>query len=211
MIRTILFDMGNVLVHFSHELMCEQMAQTSAEATESMRQRLFDGEFQAEFERGRIEPDEFHRQVLGDAAATVDPDALRIAASDIFTLNPGMPAILDAIREKRIRLVLLSNTSVWHYEWVKSEFDVLSRFDAAVTSFQAGAIKPETGIYEAALKTIDCSPQECFYTDDIAEYVETGRSFGLNAEVFTDSASLLRHLAGHGIELNVETLSTDHR
>eukprot|EP00913_Durusdinium_trenchii_P028437 g26665.t1 len=176
MIRTILFDMGNVLVHFSHDRMCEQMGKTCRMSGPDMRTHLFGGNLQGDFERGRLSPSEFHQLVLRDSAGDVEPDSLRVAASDIFTLNAGMPEILDGLRELGIRLVLLSNTSLWHFEWVRQQFDVLDRFDDVVTSYEAGAIKPEPGIYESALGKIQCSPEECFYTDDIPEYVAKGAS-----------------------------------
>ncbi|MCH7689346.1 MAG: HAD family phosphatase, partial [Planctomycetes bacterium] len=51
------------------------------------------------------------------------------------------------------------------------------------------------------LETIDCDPAECFYTDDIAHYVETARSYGLQAEVFTDAERLQKHLGQLGVAL----------
>lgn len=201
MIRTILFDMGNVLVQFSHERMCEQMADACGMSTFEMRQRLFPSGLLIDFECGRLSPDEFLRKLVGHEADNVDPEAVRVACCDIFSPMPGISDVLRAIRRRGLRLVLLSNTSIWHYEWVRSQFDVLAPFDAAVTSFEAGAIKPESVIYETALERIDCPAENCFYTDDIVENIEIGRTFGLNAEVFTSTADLVQQLADRGIAL----------
>ena len=59
--------------------------------------------------------------------------------------------------------------------------------------------RSEPAIYEAALREIGCEPGECFYTDDIPQYVAAGRQHGLQAEDFTDVPSLIRHLRCHGI------------
>ena len=64
-----------------------------------------------------------------------------------------------------------------------------------------GAIKPEPAIFEAALAAVRCRPAEAFYTDDIAAYVEAGRSHGLDAEVFTTATALRAHLAVRGIRV----------
>src|SRR5690606_35053307 len=119
-----------------------------------------------------------------------DFESLRLAVSDIFTLNEPMVPLLDALKARGHRLVLLSNTCVSHFEFASARFDVLQRFDDFVTSFTTGAIKPERAIFESALRRIECEPEECFYTDDIAQYVEVGRSFGLQGEVFTDADAL---------------------
>ena len=98
-----------------------------------------------------------------------------------------------------MRLVLLSNTCQTHFDWVWEHYDILQRFDAHVTSCGVGAVKPEPAIFQAALNQIACQPGECFYTDDISNYVDAGRQHGLSAEVFTDVPSLMRHLQDRGV------------
>jgi putative hydrolase of the HAD superfamily len=89
-----------------------------------------------------------------------------------------------------------------HYEWVREQFDVLEPFDDVVLSYEVGATKPSTTIFERALEVIKCEPHECFYTDDIEAYVRRGREFGLQAEAFTETDVFLQHLARHGVNLN---------
>jgi FMN phosphatase YigB (HAD superfamily) len=62
-------------------------------------------------------------------------------------------------------------------------------------------VKPEPKIFEAALAKVGVPTENCFYTDDIATYVDVGRSFGLQAEVFTGVENLKRQLAERAINL----------
>ncbi len=202
MIRTFLFDMGNVLVHFSHERMCAQMGALCGRTGPEFRQILFDTGLQWEFERGKVSEREFHRRLEEAVGQPLDFEALVRAGSDIFHLNEPIVPLLDRLREWGHRLVLLSNTSISHFEFVSAEFDLLHRFDDFVLSYRVGALKPDSPIFEAALATIDCAPEECFYTDDIPAYVEAGRSFGLQAEVFTDVASLCKQLRVRGFSVD---------
>ncbi|MCC7422276.1 MAG: hypothetical protein IT428_18515, partial [Planctomycetaceae bacterium] len=158
MIRTCLFDMGNVLLHFSHEKMCAQIGALCGLSELEMRALLHDSGTQLDFERGRMSEPEFHRWLVAKVAMDMEIDALRVAASDIFVLNEPMLPILDRLKELGIRLVLLSNTSVSHFEFIRERFDVLDRFDDFVVSFRAGAVKPEAPIYEAALALYILSP-----------------------------------------------------
>lgn len=200
-IRTCLFDMGNVLLFFSHERMCRQIGELCGRTADDVRRVLFDSGLQHEFECGRCSEAEFHRRLQRGLDVELDFDALHRAGSDIFELNEPMPGILDALKQRGMRLVLLSNTSIAHYEWVRAKFDVLDRFDDLIVSFEAGAVKPEPAIYEAALRRIDCRPPECFYTDDIAKYADIGRSYGLQAETFIGAEALRGHLAARRIPL----------
>jgi FMN phosphatase YigB (HAD superfamily) len=199
-VRTLLIDLGNVLLFFSHARMCAQIAAVCQAPVGELEQILFKEQLQRRFERGELSEVEF-RQVLESALGRpLDAEALRTAASDIFTLNEPMVPLLDRWKHAGYRLVLLSNTCVTHYEWVRRHFDVLNRFDHCVLSYRVGAAKPEDAIYEAALEVIECPPADCFYTDDIPEYVERGRAFGLHAEVFRDVPTLRRQLEQLGVK-----------
>ena len=199
MIRTFLFDMGNVLVHFSHERMCEQIGSLCGQSGLEIRQLLIHSGRQWDFERGRVTPDEFHDWFETNTGSQVAREDLAVAASDIFTLNTPIVPVLDELKSRGHRLVLLSNTSIFHYEFIRDRFQVLNRFDDFVLSFEVQAIKPEPEIYQAALAKIGCHPSECFYTDDIPQYIESGRQHGLDAEVFTTVDSLKLQLACRGI------------
>lgn len=202
MIQTFLFDMGNVLVHFSHPRMCHQLAQVCGCEAEEVRALLFDGGWEGELERGEISDVQFQHRLEGHFNRDLDLAALVHAGSDIFTLNAPMVPILDSLRRRGTRLVLLSNTSVAHIQFVRRQFDILSYFDDFVLSCEVGAMKPDSAIFQAALKKIDCPPEHCFYTDDISQYVEVGRRHGLQAEVFTTAESLEKQLAARGIILH---------
>ncbi|MBI1346218.1 HAD-IA family hydrolase [bacterium] len=198
--------MGNVLVHFCHDRMCRQIGDLCGRTGREIQQLLMESGLQWNFERGLISPAELHWQVQELVQQSIPVTELVQAASDIFELNEPIVPVLDSLRRQNYRLVLLSNTSVWHFEFIRDRFDVLDRFDAFVLSFEAGAIKPEPPIFEAALRTIHCEPQAAFYTDDIARYVEAGRTYGLHAEIFTDVPTLCGHLERLGV--TVERMTT---
>jgi len=199
MLRTILFDLGNVLVYFSHDRMCHQIGEVLGRSGADVRRMLIDSGWMWDFERGRLSERDLIHLLERELSAAIDPQAVATASSDIFTLNEPMLPVLQLLKEQGLRLVLLSNTSPWHVDWVRRNWPVLDPFDELVLSYQVGAIKPEAPAYEAALQAIRCRPDECFYTDDVPKYVARGREFGLHAEVFTDADSLRGYLRPHGI------------
>ncbi len=201
MIRTCLFDMGNVLVFFSHDRMCQQLGQLCDLTGLEMRHLLIDSGVQWDYERGRLNPVQFQDWFQTATGCQVTLPELNRAGADIFWPNEPIVTVLDRLKELGIRLVLLSNTCQTHFDWIWNHFNVLQRFDAHVTSCAAGTVKPEPAIYRAVLDQIGCPAQECFYTDDISQYVEAGRSHGFSAEVFTDVPNLIQHLRERGIDI----------
>lgn len=201
MIRTFLFDMGNVLAFFSHDKMCEQMGHLCGRSSGEIQTLLIESGMQWEYERGNLTPAQFHARFEQAVGQVVDTEELIVAGSDIFDLNTSILPVLDSLKTSGFRLVLLSNTCVSHFEYIWNQYDVLQRFDDYVTSYEAGAIKPEPGIFEYALKKIQCAPEEAFYTDDIPDYIMEARKLKIQAEVFTDTATLINQLTARGIQI----------
>ncbi len=201
MIRTFLFDMGNVLVHFCHDRMCAQIGELCNMTGREIRQLLIESDLQFQFERGQLSEERFHKELESRVGLTLNREELYRAGSDIFQLNTSIVPVLAALKQAGHRLVLLSNTSEPHVRFVRENYGVLDHFDDFVLSYEVGATKPDPAIYEAALQKIDCAPDECFYTDDIEEYIHAARSHGLQAEQFTDTSALIAQLGKIGIDL----------
>jgi glucose-1-phosphatase len=203
MIKTCLFDMGNVLVFFSHDRMRRQMGGLCGKTAADIQRLIFDSGLQWDYERGRLSRAEFHRQFELAVKQSVDPQALDFAVSDIFVLNSSIVPVIAALKARGLRLVLMSNTSIAHFEFIWKKYTILQQFDAFTVSYESDAIKPEHPIYERALNLIECAPEECFYTDDIAAYIEAAKPFGLDAELFTQTAALVEQLYARGIKLEI--------
>jgi putative hydrolase of the HAD superfamily len=60
-------------------------------------------------------------------------------------------------------------------------------------------MKPQPEIYRAAIDAAQCSPEECFFTDDIPEYVEGARQMGIDAVQFESREQIERELSARGI------------
>ncbi len=194
MIQACLFDMGNVLVKFSHAQMLQQMAVVCDCESELLREWLFESGRLLDYERGVISDDELHLQIEGLFGKSIDQQKLRWAASDIFSVNEQIIPLLDELRKKEMPLVLLSNTSRIHFEHIRDQFSILDYFDSFVLSYEVGMIKPEPEIFELAARKAKVSPENCFFTDDILENIIAAREAGLQAEQFHNATQLSRFL-----------------
>ena len=183
-IKTILFDLGNVLVDFSHDLMCSQIANLLNSDPELTRRHLFESGLSDQFERGELSEVEFHNVLERKLDDHCSLAALQQAAGNIFTERPEMEELVSRFKKQRVRLVLLSNTCVTHINWLLQHFTILQHFDDLVLSYEVGSCKPDDAIYQNALTKIDCLPEECLYTDDISENIEAGKRFGLQTVLF---------------------------
>ena len=198
-IRTCFFDMGNVLVTFSHQTICHNVAAACHAELETVTSLLLKDELLFQLECSHITEDQFHATVQKELNSSVTAEALKIAVSDIFELNDSIVPLLEDLKSSEVRLVLLSNTSVTHLNFIRDRFNVLDLFDDMTTSFAAGALKPDAAIYQHALARAQAAPSECFFTDDIEAYVTAARRFGIHAEVYTDTERTRRQLRELGV------------
>ncbi len=157
-IRTFLFDLGNVLLRFSHERMAAQVADACGRPPAWVKAWLIDGGRQWRYERGEITEADFAAELSRDAGRTVSVFTFRRALADIFEPNPPMEKYVRELRRQGSRLVLLSNTCASHIAWIRERYTVLEPFDELVLSHEVGAMKPDAPIYHAALHAIACPP-----------------------------------------------------
>ena len=119
--------------------------------------------------------------------------------STIFYPEPLISEGFLAALHRRYRMVLISNTNDIHFRMIERTYPLLRQFDARVLSFRVGALKPDERVYAAAVQEAGCRPEECFYIDDIPEFVEGGRRYGLDAVQFEGAAALEDELKSRGI------------
>jgi HAD superfamily hydrolase (TIGR01509 family) len=200
-LQTCIFDLGNVLVSFSHDRMVRNIACASGVPEEGVREFLFERGFQEAIETGKVTEEQFHTEFIAHTNSDVSIDDIRTAVGDIFELNTEMLPLLEELRSLGIRLVLLSNTCVTHIEFVKQKWNFLTLFDAITTSWEVGAMKPDPLIYESALRQANCPAANCFFTDDIEDYVNQAVAMGIQAHVFRNAATTRSVLRELGIPL----------
>ena len=201
-IKACLFDMGNVLVYFSHERMCENVAKVSGASFELVQKILIQDGLLFQIECGQITEEELHQQFQVLSKTSVGQSQFLTAIADIFELNESMVSLIDELKKQSLKLVLLSNTSANHFNFIRDQFSILDAFDDMTTSFHVGALKPDESIYLDAIERAGCLPEQCFYTDDIEAYVLKGRDLGLHAEIYTTTDKTRQALRNLGVAVS---------
>ncbi len=197
-IQTCFFDMGNVLVHFSHDRMVRNIAELCRLSPEKVKTFLMDEGRQWAMERGEISEEQFQQEISAFCGHSIDIDPLRHAVADIFWLNDSILPVLHQLKSAGKKLVLLSNTSITHLRFIEQRFSVLNLMDERVTSFEVGAMKPDPRIFHAALAKADGPPQSCFYTDDIEAYINQAQSMGIHSHLYRTTEQLTAALQQSG-------------
>lgn len=197
--QTIIFDLGNVLVSFSHEKMFSQVAALTGLSANQVQDLLIDRRIGHQYERGLITSEEIYSIIQEKAPKTFRLPDLLHAASSIFTPRQEMETLTLTLKEKGYQLLLLSNTIQPHFSYIQSNYPFLSHFDHITLSYEVGSIKPEKAIFEHALKKGATHPLNCFFIDDLLENVHAAERLGIHGHHFTSPAHLMEDLIQSGI------------
>ena len=199
MIKTVIFDLGKVIVPFDFSRGYRAMAELCSYAPEEIPRRIGSTDLVSRFERGEVAPEQFVEQLCRLLDLRMDYAHFCQIWSSIFLPHTLIPEnLLEGLR-RRYRLLLLSNTNAIHFKMIRENYPLLNHFDDYVLSYEVGALKPSPRIYEEAIARAHCAPGECFFTDDIAEYVAAAREAGMDAVQFQSAAQIEAELLGRGV------------
>ncbi|MBQ3193235.1 MAG: HAD family phosphatase [Oscillospiraceae bacterium] len=203
MIRNILFDMGNVLIHFDRRVfldrldICEEDKQLllrevflSVEWVQMDRGTLAEPE--AEVLMCRRLPEHLHGAVHA-LVSEWDTPMLPVA---------GMAQLVEELKGKGYGIYLLSNASIRQHEyWPK--IPGWQFFDGKVISADEKVMKPHPDYYRTALKRFGLKPEECFFIDDVPANIEGALYCGISGAVFHKDVTLLRRqLSSAGVDVS---------
>lgn len=197
--KAIFFDLGRVLIHFDFRRGYRALEGLCPYAAEEIPKRLAGSGLVERFETGLVEPRDFVAQLCAILDLKVGYDQFRQIWSSIFTEELIPERMLEGLR-RNYKLVLVSNTNALHFEMLSDSYHHLLRhFDHLVLSHEVRAMKPRPEIFRAALGYAGCLPEECFYTDDIADYVAAARKLGIDGVVFESCAQIEGEMRQRGI------------
>ncbi len=194
-IKTVIFDLGNVIVPFDIQRGYAAMQAHCRYSPSEIASLVRATGIVPRFEAGQMSSQDFVRRFSETLGLDIGYERFCELWNGIFLPGEIVPESLLAGLHQRYRLLALSNTNAIHFATVRREYPILKHFDDCVLSFEVGAAKPDPHIYRVALARAGCPPSECFFTDDVASYVEAAQRSGMEAVRFE---SVPQTRAGHG-------------
>lgn len=192
-------DLGNVLISFDHGKGAEQLAALVGQSKEAVFQWGFASSLLAQFETGKIAPEELLIDFNKTFNCELRMSDMQHAFSDIFAARPDMEQLLMRVKERGFGLALLSNTNEWHFDQCREQFPFLRLFDHFILSYEVGAMKPETKIWEAVFAKTCTAAKHCVYMDDMATYVDAATQLGVRSLLYTNTQSATVFLQANGL------------
>jgi len=197
--KSAIFDMGNVLVRFSYDRAFQGLSRLTGKDPQIFKEILFKSGFALALESGQMNEYELFAKVKSMIGSHTATQEFIDCVCDIFTPYPEMEDMLAEVKQTGVRMVLLSNVSDMHFQYLRQRYDFFKHFDDFVLSYVVGSCKPEKQIYESAVKAAQTAPEHCFFTDDVHENIIGARNFGMDAHHFIGHEDLRDALIKRGL------------
>lgn len=199
MIKTVIFDIGNVLVDFQWQDyfrnfgFSEETQQKLAEAT------VLSSDW-GEFDRGVLTSEEvIARFVKNDPS--IREEIYRVMENIegmIGRFEYARPWIRE-LQQKGLQVLVLSNFSEKGHKECAKALDFLEDVDGGILSYQEKLVKPMPAIYQLLLERYQLKGEECVFLDDLQENLDGAAQFGIHTICFTDRERAVEELKKLGI------------
>ena len=193
MIKNLVFDFGQVLVHFDPKYMTEQYVKNKEDA-KLVEEVVFDRMYWDKLDLGTISDEEVLEESYNRLPARLHEVAKEVYYNWIYNIPEidGMRDLILYLKETYdVPLYLLSNISKYFVEH-KHEISILEEFDGCIFSSDYIIAKPDRRIFEKLCDEFKILPEETVFIDDNENNVKGAISFGIDTFCFQGNVDELK-------------------
>lgn len=167
MIKTIIFDFGNVFINLNIEAAQKHALDTFQ--VESLSEEMQG--FNSFYEQGLISTDEFLEFYIENFPKLDREDLIDVWNFILKDFPKNRLDFLKTLQESsKYKLILLSNTNALHINYIKEHISFYEEFkncfDAFYLSHEINLVKPNPDIFEFVLNENKLKAEECLFIDD---------------------------------------------
>lgn len=182
--KTVVFDIGNVLLRFDPKTVCERIP-------EDKREKLY----QAMFAPDGLWPEfdialESNESIARRIAARAGNEAWRTDVMDAFlnfhlTMYPlPLYGEIRALKEMGKKVYALTNYGEPAFSLARERFDQLQAMDGAVVSAREKVVKPDPEIFERLITRYGLTPGETLFIDDSEKNIAAAEKLGFRVWLY---------------------------
>jgi len=194
-IEVIFFDLGNVILPFTHYQIAEKLSRLAQRKEFQDPQKIFSYLFDFQegiindFDVGKITPPNFFQSIKRQLDLSISFEEFIPIWNDIFAEDRKVSRIILSLKG-RWRLGLLSNTDPLHFNYILSKFPVMRVFDKWILSYEVGFKKPAIEIFQKAIVWASVKPPKILFIDDMKTHVDVAISLGMQGIHFISADQL---------------------
>ena len=178
MIKTVVFDLGKVLVDFDYSIAARKIAARGKMAADEINFFISQSPLLFRYETGLLTTGQFYDEVCAATGYCGQPEEFGQCFADIFVPIQPMVQLQAALRRSGLPAYIFSNTNELAVGHIRRNFPFFANFDGYVLSYEHAAMKPDAKIYEVVERDCGHRQGEILYLDDRPENIAAGAARG---------------------------------
>lgn len=194
-IKTVVFDLGRVLIDYEPRYLFRKMFGNNTEDMEYFLSNICNFEWNAEQDAGRT----FQEGVDLLLAEYPQYEPYIVAYKDRWEETIGdeiseSVSILKQIKQSNMPLYALTNWSAETFPFARRRFDFLTWFDDILVSGEVKLRKPDLKIYQLLFEKFNINPSTTLFIDDTYENIVAAQQSGMQTIHFENPQQMRREL-----------------
>jgi HAD superfamily hydrolase (TIGR01509 family) len=178
MIRTVVFDLGKVLVDFDYSIAARRIAGRGNITLADLSRFIAESPLFIQYETGLVTSEEFYKQISAATHFNGSLQEFGDCFGDIFSAIDPMIELQASLRARGFPTYIFSNTNDLAIQHIRRNFPFFDNFDGYVLSYEHHAMKPDARLYEVVERATSRQGAEILYLDDRPENIATGAARG---------------------------------
>ena len=182
MIKTIIFDIGGVLVGYDWTAYMMKLFNNDSSLVEKVKENVFGNHKWNEVDRGVLTNDELIALFTKDAPE-IKNEIVQFwdTCGDALWQYDFAKDWIKDLKNRGYQVLYLSNWSSHLRELAAKQLDFLPLLNGGVFSYEEKLIKPDHAIYNRIIEKYNLIPNECVFIDDTLRNIIGARECGLHA------------------------------
>jgi putative hydrolase of the HAD superfamily len=199
MIKTVIFDIGNVLADFAWEPFFRKFG-----FKEAIFEKLANATVRSpqwhEFDRGALS----HEEII-EAFISNDPDVeteIRMVfqnVNGIVTKRDYAVKWIEHLKREGFQVLYLSNFAEITKIQCMDALEFIPYTDGGIMSYELQLVKPDPAFFQALIDKYDLKPEECVFIDDTWVNVEAAAAMGFHIVHAKEHSQVLEALCELGV------------
>ncbi|MEW9094057.1 MAG: HAD family phosphatase [Clostridiaceae bacterium] len=194
MIKTIIFDLGNVLLNFSPIEYLSSKIPDEIKVQEVYKE-IFLSEEWILLDRGDITEEEAVDRIYNRSSN--NKKLIKLSMENWYELLTPIEESVKILKEVKLsgyKTLALSNFHLLAYENVIKKYNFFNYFDGGIISFKENLLKPENEIYKKLIMKYNIEPKEAIFIDDTKDNIESAKKLGFETILFDNPINLRNEL-----------------
>lgn len=186
MIKTIIFDLGGVIITIDNEEPKSRFRQLGVENIEEILNPYRQSGIFGDLEEGKISEEDYRQELGKIVGRQLTYEEVQHCWLGYMKEVPAYKlAALKELRDKGYRVIMLSNTNPYIMDWAESKDfpgngqPLSSYFDAQYRSYELKLMKPDETFYRTVLSREKLLPSEALFVDDGPRNVAVASELGI--------------------------------